>query len=256
MNNYLGQVAGLKALLTVYDLTSASKKLVNDELNLIKTPGLSFVECLTKLSGEKRYQSIICCALSRHDKRDEEIVSQSLLSLQEASIKYFEEERTINFKQFAIIYIRKYIYELKNKQNNTNGSDVNELIHSAIKIIKKCNKRKTQYLLYHEAKHLAEHFNLNKNKGIKKVFQLETIQFGNVSDWAVDKAGEEYYRLDDQEKDISDPNYRPSNSIETKSIDNQHLNILKKQSQLFLKSCNSKQSIVFKKELTVRKKLH
>ena len=86
MRNVSGQVAGPKALITVYDLTSASKALVNAEMALIKAQGVSFVESLAKLSKEKRYQSIICCALSYRDRSDEDVVSQALLSLQEASI--------------------------------------------------------------------------------------------------------------------------------------------------------------------------
>ena len=108
-----------------------------------------------------------------------------MLSLQEASIKYFEEDRTINFKQFAIIYIRKYTSEYKNKQNNTNGSDINELIHSAIRIVRKCKNRQVQNLLYHEAKHLAEHFSLDGNNGIRKIYEMEAIQFGKENDIAI-----------------------------------------------------------------------
>jgi len=255
MRNVSGQVAGPKALITVYDLTSASKALVNAEMALIKAQGVSFVESLAKLSKEKRYQSIICCALSYRDRSDEDVVSQALLSLQEASIKYFEEDRTINFKQFAIIYIRKYTSEYKNKQNNTNGSDINELIHSAIRIVRKCKNRQVQNLLYHEAKHLAEHFSLDGNNGIRKIYEMEAIQFGKISDWAINKEGEEYYRLDDQKNDISDPNYRPSSSIEKTVIEKQHLNILANQSQLFLNSCNNKESIIFKKRINCKEKI-
>lgn len=255
MQNVSGQVAGPKALITVYDLTSASKALVNAEVALIKAQGVSFVDSLAKLSKEKRYQSIICCALSRCDRSDEDVVSQALLSLQEASIKYFEEDRTINFKQFAIIYIRKYTSEYKNKQNNTNGSDINELIHSAIRIVRKCKNRQVQHLLFNEAKHLAEHFSLSGNKGIRKIYEMEAIQFGKISDWAVNEDGKEYYRLDDQRNDISDPNYRPPNSIEEKAIEKQHLNILANQSQLFLDSCDNKESLIFKKRINCKKKI-
>jgi DNA-directed RNA polymerase sigma subunit (sigma70/sigma32) len=257
MNHNLGQVAGPKALVTVYDFTSASKAkaLVNAEMALIKTQGISFVDSLAKLSKQKRYQSIICCALSRNDRIDEDIVSQALLLLQEASIKYFKKDRTINFKQFAITCIHESIKAYKSKQNHTNGSDLNELIHTAIRAVKNCNKRQVENLTYHEAKHLADHFNLDKTKGVKRIFELETIQFGNLSDWRVNEEGEEYYIFDDQKNDIDASNYNPPSSVEDKIIEKQHLNILANQSRLFLSSCNNKESLIFKKRINCKEKI-
>ena len=84
---------------------------------------------------------------------------------------------------------------------------------------------------------------------------MEAIQFGKISDWAINEEGEEYYRLDDQKNDISDPNYRPSSSIEKTVIEKQHLNILANQSQLFLNSCNNKESIIFKKRINCKEKV-
>ena len=52
MRNVSGQVAGPIALITIYDLTSASKALVNAEMALIKAQGVNFVESLAKLSKE------------------------------------------------------------------------------------------------------------------------------------------------------------------------------------------------------------
>ena len=253
----LKQLAPIYPIFSVVDLTSTTKALVNAELALIKAQGVSFVDSLAKLSKQKRYQSIICCALSRRDRSDEDIVSQALLSLQETSIKYFEEARTYNFKQFAITYIRENIKGYKSKKNHTNGSDLNELIHSAIRATKNCNKRQAVNLTYHEAKHLADHFNLDKTKGVKKIFQLEAIQFGNLPDWRTNEKGEEYYIFDDQKNviDASPGNYNPSNSVENKIIERQRLNILANQSQSFLGTCDNKESLIFKKRINCKEKI-
>ena len=175
--------------------------------------GVNFVDSLGKLSKNKRYESIICCALSRGDRSDEDLVSQALLLLQESSFKYFEKARTINFKQFAITYIRENIKGYKSKQYHTNGSDLNELIHSAIKTIKNCYKRQVENLTFHEAKHLADHFNLDKTKGVKKIFELEAIQFGDLSVWRKNEKGDKYFIFDDAKNDIGSANYLPSNSV-------------------------------------------
>ena len=249
MPNLQKQLASTNPIFTIVDLTSTSKALVNAELELIKAQGVSFVDSLTKLSKDKRYESIICCALSRGDRSDEDLVSQSLLLLQEASFKYFEEARTINFKQFAITYIREKIKGYKSKQNHTNGSDLNELIHSAIRAVKNCNKRQVENLTYHEAKHLADHFNLDKTKGVKKIFELETIQFGDLSDWRENEEGEEYYIFDDAKNDIDSSNYQPSNSVEDKASHKQQKAILINQIKSFLKICSYREYIIFKKRI-------
>ena len=140
------------------DLRSTSQALVQNELSLIKNNNLTFVESLTKLSPKTRKSSILCKALNYKARTDEDIVSQALLSLQQASIKYFEKDRDINFSQFAIISIRKGVYDYLNKKNHTNGSDLNEKIHTAIRTIKK-SRSKIDSLTNKEAKHLALHFN-------------------------------------------------------------------------------------------------
>ena len=251
----LKQLAPIYPIFSIVDLTSTSKALVNAELALIKGQGVSFVDSLAKLSKQKRYQSIICCALSRNDRSDEDIVSQALLFLQVASFKYFEIARTINFKQFAITYIRENIKLYKNKQNHRNGSDRNESIHYAIQAVKNCNQRQVKNLTVHEAKHLANHFGLDKNKGVRKIFEMEAIQFGDLSDWAVNEKGEEYYIFDDQKNDIGASNYNPSSSVEEKVIEKQELNILANQSQSFLSSCDNKESLIFKKRINCKEKI-
>ena len=79
--------------------------------------------------------SIICKALSFKARLDEDLVAEALFALQYASIKYFEEDRDINFTQFAVTLIRKKVIDFINKQNHTNGSDLHEKIHSAIKAV-------------------------------------------------------------------------------------------------------------------------
>ena len=73
----LKQLAPISPIFTVVDLTSNSKAFVNAELTLINAQNVSFVESLAKLNRQKRYQSIICCALSRHDRGDEDIISEA-----------------------------------------------------------------------------------------------------------------------------------------------------------------------------------
>ena len=60
----------------------------------------------------------------------------------------------------------------RSKWNGYNGSDRNELIHSAIRSIKKLNCKSGERLNYLEAKHLAKHFNLCENKGYKPVIPI------------------------------------------------------------------------------------
>ena len=107
----LNKLAPQKTVYAYVDLRSTSQALVQKELSLIKNNNLTFVESLTKLSPKARKSSILCKALNYKARTDEDIVSQALLSLQQASIKYFEKDRDINFSQFAIISIRKGVYE-------------------------------------------------------------------------------------------------------------------------------------------------
>ena len=67
----------------------------------------------------------------------------------------------------------------------------------------------------------------------------------------------DHYIFDDQKNDIgaSPGNYNPSNSVENKIIERQHLNILANQSQLFLDSCDNKESLIFKKRINCKKKI-
>ena len=171
------QLAYQPVILTVQDFTVASKKLLSKELDLVKgKTNLSLAYC--ELSPEKRAKSLIYRTLKNsfkltinkyvNDKENtEDIISEALYLLKEASIKYFEKNRDYNFEQFAFTHIKEGIKGYRSKWNNLNSSDKNELIHTAIRIIKKKNYKAAERLNYEEAKHLAEHFNLNKSGGYK-----------------------------------------------------------------------------------------
>ena len=113
----LHKLAPKSLVYNVVDLTTVSKELVNNELSLIKAKNLSFVDSIAKLSKKNRNSSIICKALNFKGRTDEDLVSQALLYLQHASIKYFEKDRDINFSQFAITFIRKGIYDYLKQEN-------------------------------------------------------------------------------------------------------------------------------------------
>ena len=243
----LNKLAPKNSIFAVVDLTTSAKSLVNNEIATIKAHNLSFVDSLAKLNKKQRASSIICKALNYKARLDEDLVSEALLSLQVASIKYFEEDRTINFSQYAIIFIRKRVIDYLNKLNHTNGSDLHERIHSAIKAVKRCSGR-AGFLTYAEAQHLANHFNLTGNDGIKKIQQLEAIQLGGEHDWKVNDKGEEYYRFDDQKNEIGGSGYQ--GNAPDKIFQNTYLNqqkvFLKKQASIFLKKCNKKEVVIFK----------
>lgn len=243
----LNKLAPQKTVYAYVDLRSTSQALVQNELSLIKNNNLTFVESLAKLSPKTRKSSILCKALNYKARTDEDIVSQALLSLQQASIKYFEKDRDINFSQFAIISIRKGVYDYLNKKNHTNGSDLNEKIHTAIRTIKK-SRSKIDSLTNKEAKHLALHFNLSEKEGIKKIYELEAIQLGAENDWKKNIDGAEYYRFDDQKNDIGNSDYRSyaSDSVLKDVYYNQQKTYLKKQSNIFLQQCNKNEIIIFK----------
>ena len=178
MKNRFGQVAGPKALVTVKDFTKISETLVQRELAL-NTRGLGNLAlhyCTLQKTNKKK--SLIFRALKKSLRLTEEsyeldrentedIISEALYLLKEASIKYFEKDRDCNFEQFAVVHIREKIKNYKSKWNNLNGSDRNELIHSAIRAIKNKNCQSGKKLNYDEAKHLAKHFNLCAQTVIK-----------------------------------------------------------------------------------------
>ena len=135
MNAKFKQACSKNSIFAVVDLTTTAKSLVNNEIATIKAHNLSFVDSLAKLNKKRRASSIICKALNYKARLDEDLVFEALLSLQVASIKYFEEDRTINFLNMQS-YLFERVIDYLNKLNHTNGSDLHERIHSAIKAVK------------------------------------------------------------------------------------------------------------------------
>lgn len=183
------QLASNQILLSVVSYTEASSKLVNNELNLVKGNS-NICEAYYHLKSVNRNKSIIYKSIkgvlknfSKNKEEVEDIVSESLFLLHKASLKYFEEARSINFQQYAITFIRESIKEYRSKWNGLSGSDKNELIHTAIKIIKNKNYKSGDRLNYKEAMCLAKHFNLCEEKGYKKIWELESLHYEKKSIW-------------------------------------------------------------------------
>ena len=189
MNNNLGQVAGQKALITLINFTEASEALVNNELELVKN-NANLAQAYCTLSPDIRQKSLIYRAIKHllkishyynNKENTEDIVSEALFLLKEASLKFFEENRSINFEQFATVHIRESIKGYLSKTNGLSSSDQNNLIHTAIKIIKK--KTDNCRLSYDQAKHLAKCYNLCEKNGYKKIWRLESLHFDKISLW-------------------------------------------------------------------------
>ena len=117
MKNNLGQVAGQKALITLINLTNASEALVTNELELVKNNS-NLAQAYCTLSPDSRKKSIIYRAIKHllkiskyynNKENTEDVVSEALFLLKEASLKFFEENRSINFEQFATVHIREKI---------------------------------------------------------------------------------------------------------------------------------------------------
>ena len=113
----LNKLAPQKTVYAYVDLRSTSQALVQNELSLIKNNNLTFVESLAKLSPKTRKSSILCKALNYKARTDEDIVSQALLSLQQASIKYFEILFSLNNLKYlalpflAIFFLIESLFE-------------------------------------------------------------------------------------------------------------------------------------------------
>ena len=200
MPNLQKKLASNPILLTVVDFTKASEALIAKELDIIKgETDLSLA--YSKLNPSQRKKSLIYRSLKKifkpsiyryeSDKENtEDVISEALYLLREASIKFFEKERDYNFEQFAVTHIRGGIQGYRSKWNGLNGSDRNELIHSAIRAIKNKNCKAGERLNYKEANHLARHFNLCKNKGYKIIWELESLHFEKQPEWKKIDLGE------------------------------------------------------------------
>lgn len=189
MNKRIGQVAGQKALITVFDLTSASNALISSEISLLKNSS-DLTQFYCNPSDEIKKKSIIYRSIKKYLKKNlyknnndfvENIISEALLLLKQCSIKFFESKKEINFEQFAVVYISENIKSFLSKSNGQSSSDKNELIHSAIRILKR-DSNNTR-LSFSDAKHLAKHFNLCSDTGYKKIWELETLHFEKKSLW-------------------------------------------------------------------------
>jgi len=270
MPNLQNQLATTQLNLSVVHWTKLSDNLVNQELSLISGQ-TNLVEAYVNLSPKKRQKSIIYKSISTYlknylnNKEDiEDIISEAFYLLRKASFKYFETERSFNFSAYAITYIRESIKEYRSKWNGLSGSDRNELIHTAIRIIKNKNYKSGERLNYEEAKHLSNHFNLCKKNGYKKIWELEALHFEKKSIWKreINENGteEEKYILDDLKCGIS-------NSDNIKSFDNcleniSALEVNSNQEELirskkifnqFKSKLNEKEKIIFDKRIYCNK---
>ncbi|WP_440913363.1 hypothetical protein [Candidatus Pelagibacter sp.] len=189
MNNNQGQVAGHNAQITLINLTKASEALVALELDIVKNK-TNLTEAFCSLSPKNRKKSIVYRSLKKflnfsqftsNKENTEDILSEALVLLKEASVKFFQQNRVNKFEQFAIVHIGENIKKYLSKLNNMNSSDKNELIHTAIRIIRKKNGNSN--LSYEEAKHLAKCFNLCEVNGYKKIWSLETLHHNKISLW-------------------------------------------------------------------------
>ena len=174
---------------SVVNYTQAADILINQELSLIKNKS-NLLDAYVNLEPKKRHKSIIYKAiigsLKNHSKNREDVedvLSEALFLLRKASLKYFETDRSFNFTAYAITFIRESIKEYRSKWNGLSGSDRNELIHTAIRIIKNKNYKSGEKLSYKEAKCLANHFNLCCKTGYKKIWQLEALHYEKKAIW-------------------------------------------------------------------------
>lgn len=196
MPNLQKQLASNLINFSVVNYTNAADKLVNQELLLIKNKS-NLLDAYVNLEPKKRHKSIIYKAiissLKNHSKNREDVedvLSEALFLLRKASLKYFETDRSFNFAAYAITFIRESIKEYRSKWNGLSGSDRNELIHTAIRIIKNKNYKSGEKLSYEEAKCLANHFNLCCKTGYRKIWQLEALHYEKKSIWKL-KTNEE-----------------------------------------------------------------
>ena len=270
MPNLQNQLATTQINLSVVHWTKLSDNLVNQELSLISGQ-TNLVEAYVNLSPKNRQKSIIYKSISTYlknylkNKEDiEDIISEALYLLRKASFKYFETERSFNFSAYAITYIRESIKEYRSKWNGLSGSDRNELIHTAIRIIKNKNYKSGQRLNYEEAKHLSNHFNLCKKNGYKKIWELEALHFEKKSIWKreINENGteEEKYILDDLKCGISNSDYIKSfdNCLENISAlevnsNQEELVRSKKIFSQFKSKLNEKEKIIFDKRIYCNK---
>ena len=115
MKNNLGQVAGQKALITLINFTNASEALVATELEIVKNNS-NLTQAYCTLSTDSRKKSIIYRAIKHllkislyYNNREntEDVVSEALFLLKEASLKYFEFSYSRSAKLLVLTKERK-----------------------------------------------------------------------------------------------------------------------------------------------------
>ncbi len=294
MNNNHGQVAGQKALQEIEKksqnfitrevcLLHRTKKYdISDKINAEGGLYLDF----SKLKSADKKKSIIWSSI-RNLVKCEDIQSQALLLLIESTKCYFFytyrdgsqvlkvnrdgeygggaflKDKQLNynceklkFSIFARNYISQKIKEYFNRENNLNGCDTTEKIHTHIRNIREKNIQlgyknalNSVHLSYPEARDLAQLY----NKKINVIFELENIQFGKVSNWKV--TSEENKDLEVATWDISSKAYSKETfkekdeydglEIDENIIQRQNKILLKKSIKEFLKICDHREKIIF-----------
>jgi len=227
------------------------------ELNLLEDSNLAI--SYFNLSKNNKNKSIIYKAIkyiirNYHNDREniEDLVSEALMLLKIASEKFLETKREINFEQFAITYVRENIKKYRSKINGLNGSDKNELIHTAIKIIKNNNQRPYGRLKFSEIKKIVDHFNLDKKKGFKKVWELESIHLEKKPLWIKDSHNEdkEICIIDDLKNKVSISNFLNENKTTIDVlIDLENKENIKKIIKKFFVNLNEQEKIIFQKRI-------
>ena len=259
------QLATTPKLLAVYNVTSAAKNLINKELNLVPKQCNNIAKFYCKLPYEIKQKSLIYRSIKyflnlanyyENQENVEDIVNEAMFLLHEASFKYFEKIRDYNIEQFVTVYIRENIKSFLSKNNGLNSSDKIELIHTAIKIVKKNSKN--SFLSYEEAKHLANHFNLCEKSGYKKIWKLESYHFDKIPLWKKkedsDGSLEEICIADKKEIGLYDnlnqsEYYNPESEIE-KNDELKNINLKKDILKNFgEKITNQKEKIIFKNRI-------
>ena len=263
MPNLQKQLASNQICFSVIDYTGSANNLINQELALVKGKSNLF-EAYINLEPKKRnksiiYKSIIAIIKNQSINREdsEDILAEALFLLRKASLKYFETERSFNFSAYAITFIRESIKQYRSKWNGLNGSDRNELIHTAIRIIKNKNYKSGEKLNYNEAKCLANHFNLCNKTGFKKIWELEALHYEKKPIWKTIKNDngkeEEIYIIDNLDYIQSFKNC-PENlsalEVNSKQEDLKNSKIIFNNFKLQL---NSNEKIIFEKRIYCNK---
>lgn len=294
MINNLGQVAGQKALQDIERISqnfinrevrlldSTKKNDISDKINAEGGLYLDF----SKLKGVGKKKSIIWSSI-RNLVKCEDIQSQAFLLLIESSKSYFFykyrdgsqvlkvnrdgeygggaflKDKQLNynceklkFSIFAKNYISQKIKEYFSRENNLNGCDITEKIHTHIRNIREKNIQlgyknalNSVHLSYPEAKDLAQLY----NKKINVIFELESIQFGKVPNWKITSEEEKDLEVptwDIYSKAYSKDTFKEKDEYDGLEVDeniikNENKSLLKKSIKKFLKICDPREKIIF-----------